>query len=1462
MPNIIPDYIQQKSAREKSDIAAMVAAERESMKAEEVSAATAAPVASPAPAAKPAAPKANTGIITEGAKAIVGGVKDAAQGVFDLGFDAAKWLDENVLDVRVDAQRHALQAPRFDPNGVLDNQTTGGKIVRTLAQVAIPFAGSLRALKGVQMVNNTVKASAVGAAVDFTVLNPEEKHVSDVVRQLAGSDSMFDNTVTQWLSSHPDDSHFDSRLKNTLEGLGIGAAVDGTFKVLKAVKTHFWNKGVDPAAAVEQGAKEFQTDAAHAEAHSQPSVLDKINDATGVSKGGNKAQRRGDAFDAFYSNPENTAKLDAWQAAAERAKDVETLAKGADNTAIKTPYSGAPQLIGHADDPMVKDLGASFSDAMGVTSTATRAAAAEAVPAFARTAEHLVAIRSYRQLQEATLESFRDSFKSIEGSGVVLSASEKKAAKVINSIDLNAPHAATEAEDLAKIAERQKALEAAAPLVGKINPNGTFSFTKDTNGHIEPSSLILAGSHASKQGAMNGAAMGGVSLEQADPNEDPVTKYANAAVAALAVYGGWRVMKHYGATKAAAKDAADVASGLPKSVIEGAKAGSAPAAKYASIAPKATMLRKVVPTIHKDTVNSMVENALKGDYKASAESVLKSDFNMDHIDTPEEVKELIDGFSAQFSKGIDQAKHGTQAFSQIEELAKELGSSTKALRATYENTDNLAAQVLAHRTLMTASAEKVASMSRAVINGGDTVDAILALNKQVTLHAAIQSQMKGIQTEIARSLSAFRITASTANLSMAEKDALITSLGGRDVNMKLAAQLDDIAGDTRLLNSYTRQLGRSPFRKTMDALFEARLFGLLSSPATHVVNVMGNTMNAVMSIAERQTAATIGRYRNVPPGSAVEQAEVKAYILGMYSGLRDAVRLTSTGKAAIWDATKMYAKGDRDGAVGLLRENSSEMGGAIESFFHNAPVLDNAAYGSREYNGGIPALSSQSLEIDPTQFIGKFTDYLGAILGAPGRLLTTSDELFKTVFHRGELNAQAYRHARSEGHEGDALVQRMQQLVDDPTPEIRSQALGAARYSTFTTPLGKTGTKFTELVHSTPGGRWLFPFIKTPTNIAKYMVQHTPGLNLLSSHIGAEMAAGGARRDIAIAKTVVGGGLYALAGGLAAEGFLTGGGDIHNKEEMIAGWRPNSLKLGDKYYEINRLDPVGGMLFMAADITAIMGHLDEHDAGQVASAAVLSIQRNLASKTYLKGVTDLVSAVHEYSSGNEKAITRYMQNFGASFLPYSGASNAIRKELDPEMKEAMTLIDAFKAKIPGMSKDVHPTVNLFGEDQHYDAGVGPDMLSPIATSTQSLDPVANEIARLHIDLKKPSSKITIEGTKESIDLTPDQYYKLQKYSGEQFKALSTKVVSSSQYQNLREEESNTGYVSSKQLIIKKLAAQAQQIGHAKLLQEYPEITHRTQMIRVNKGLALRGEKVLPLDPQSEAPAPILPLAAQ
>lgn len=67
------------------------------------------------------------------------------------------------------------------------------------------------------------------------------------------------------------------------------------------------------------------------------------------------------------------------------------------------------------------------------------------------------------------------------------------------------------------------------------------------------------------------------------------------------------------------------------------------------------------------------------------------------------------------------------------------------------------------------------------------------------------------------------------------------------------------------------------------------------------------------------------------------------------------------------------------------------------------------------------------------------------------------------------------------------------------------------------------------------------------------------------AHVRADIAAGGARRDIALARITTGSLLIATAADMAMSGIVTGRGPSDRRERQAmerGGWQPYSIKVG------------------------------------------------------------------------------------------------------------------------------------------------------------------------------------------------------------------------------------------------------------------------------------------------------------
>jgi len=404
------------------------------------------------------------------------------------------------------------------------------------------------------------------------------------------------------------------------------------------------------------------------------------------------------------------------------------------------------------------------------------------------------------------------------------------------------------------------------------------------------------------------------------------------------------------------------------------------------------------------------------------------------------------------------------------------------------------------------------------------------------------------------------------------------------------------------------------------------------------------------------------------------------------------------------------------------------------------------------------AISSENLEVSGVA--GRLADYVGVAVRVPGRLLTASDEFFKSVGYRMELQAQAYRTAFNEGLTDERAAARVYEILENPPENVKRAAIDAARYQTFTNSLRDTkiGTlgelgQFAEKARGSEHAairipaKVILPFIRTPTNIASYTLERTP-LAALSKSFWKEINAGGARRDLAMGKLVTGSFIMGAAADMALGGQITGGGPQNRDMKNILrakGWQPYSILINGKYYAYNRLDPVGAIIGLAADITEIIGQLDEPDAIEMGIAGTIAVAQNMSSKTYLKGVTEFFDVMASIKAGEDVENIRamnYLSRMGTSLVPFTSALSTIERIVDPQLSSAFTYMDGVRARLPGMNEDLPPRRNVFGDPIVLSGGIGLDNMAGIYTSELTEDSIVDEIVAQKVGIPMPRRSIS------------------------------------------------------------------------------------------------------------------------
>jgi len=716
--------------------------------------------------------------------------------------------------------------------------------------------------------------------------------------------------------------------------------------------------------------------------------------------------------------------------------------------------------------------------------------------------------------------------------------------------------------------------------------------------------------------------------------------------------------------------------------------------------------------------------------------------NFAKIETADDVKNLISKTTNIFAKDIDKARRGVQSNAETQKLADELGMSVSDVLNRRQGQGFNAEESLAARKLWAASSEKLleAAKKAAEPNAG-AVDQF-NFRKMMALHSAVQTEVIGARTETARALQAWSIPAGGGVEKARAIQQLLESSGGSPLSQEMArslAKLSDLGVGSAALNATIRK-GWAATTKEM--VQESFVHGLLWSPSTHIVNTASNTAFAVLQIGERAIAERIGL--------GVVEGEAVAMTYGLVSSLRDAFRM----------AGKSIRSGETGSALGKVD-------------LPRDPAISSRTI-ARERG-----LSVAETEKFVETGLGRAVDFIGTATRVPGRLLGAEDEFFKTVGYRAELHAQALRQATSEGLTGPDRFRRMAEIVQNPPENIRLASADAALYNTFTNEPGKIAKALMQVRQSgSMNPTFLFmPFLRTPANILNRTWERTPLAPFMES-VRADLQAGGARADLALARMAVGTTTMMVVSDLAFSGLITGAGpdDAGEREALQRqGWQPFSIKVGNKWVSYNRTDPFG-TVFGASSTMAEMAkrydlepdELDEWH--EIAGAAVGAFSKTVINKTYFDGMARVIDAI---SSGdqNPKAVANVINQTVGSMMPFGSALSVVERVSDPVVREFNDPWEYVQTRLIGLSSKLKPARDLWGKEKKPDEvwGRAYDALSPFTMSKVKDSPIDAEISRLNLDIRRIPTKADFNGVPMNLRDFPDVKDAYERLAGNELK---------------------------------------------------------------------------------------------
>jgi len=339
----------------------------------------------------------------------------------------------------------------------------------------------------------------------------------------------------------------------------------------------------------------------------------------------------------------------------------------------------------------------------------------------------------------------------------------------------------------------------------------------------------------------------------------------------------------------------------------------------------------------------------------------------------------------------------------------------------------------------------------------------------------------------------------------------------------------------------------------------------------------------------------------------------------------------------------------------------------------------------------------------------------------------------------------------------------------------------------------------------------------------------------LMSQVRADISAGGVRQELALARIATGTALMMVAADMSMSGVVSGSGPKDGRERQAlerTGWQRNSIKIGGRWYAYNRLDPLGSLLGLSAEMVEILNNSDDEDTTEsvteAAVAAAASISATVMSKTYLSGLADLFEAISDPKRYTES----FVQRLVGSVVP--AVVGEVTRTVDPYSREVFTMLDAIKRRTPGLSDDLPMRRDLWGRPVKYQSGLGwaYDVFSPIYSKADNPEPIDSEMLRLEKSVSMPGKKATFRGVNVDLNNYPGAYSRYVELAGNELlhpeygvgaKDLLNQVVSGEHYLSDIYNQGTDGADGTKAEMIDAILTDYRRLAREQVLEEFPEI---------------------------------------
>ncbi len=337
-------------------------------------------------------------------------------------------------------------------------------------------------------------------------------------------------------------------------------------------------------------------------------------------------------------------------------------------------------------------------------------------------------------------------------------------------------------------------------------------------------------------------------------------------------------------------------------------------------------------------------------------------------------------------------------------------------------------------------------------------------------------------------------------------------------------------------------------------------------------------------------------------------------------------------------------------------------------------------------------------------------------------------------------------------------------------------------------------------------GDFILKFVKTPSNIAKAIVEFSPAGFAIAAKKGADfnyaLQTGSFTPQMqkeyvrSMSNAITGTLIYVLVAAAAGLGAITISGagdddkDVSNFEKYVVGVPPYSIKLfgQDVTYDWNQ--PFGSVLATVADF---MDGRKENPNGSVFKDMVLAFKTGatvFTQQSFLQSLYELFS-----SDGIVEAITSAALSEPAAFIPQVSSQLASfldenrRTTYDPS-SEFMTAINRVLIKLPGLRTLLPEQVNVLGETSRnvqylsWEAFAAPGNRYPKSSGyvAEAIYELYKETGDVTVMPHAAPNYITVKGNK--IQFNGSQKMDYQRIMGTTSAEILSKMLSSAEFKKL------------------------------------------------------------------------------